>query len=180
MSGIAISLESGVLLPSIRKGTPVLIRSVIITLAILLTPGVAQAGKVSLQSRSEEQVLNLLNEIRAQHHLPALTLSAPLRNAARAHSLDMLRRGYFAHNSPEETAPARIARYLKGAKNSENIAWGVGLQGSPPGLVYGWMESPAHRAVILNPALRRVGLGVVLGTFQGRRGTVLATADFAS
>jgi uncharacterized protein YkwD len=157
----------------------VLIRSVIITLAILLTPGVAQAGKVSFQSRSEQQVLTLLNEIRAQHHLPAFTLSAPLRDAARAHSLDMFRRGYFEHNSPEETATARIARYLKSARKSENIGWGIGLLGSPPGLVYGWMESPAHRAVILDPALRQVGLGVVLGTFHGKRGTVLATADFA-
>jgi uncharacterized protein YkwD len=158
----------------------VIIRSIIVTLAVLLTPGVAQAGKVSLQSRSEQQVVDLLNEVRAQHHLPALELSTPLRNAARAHSLDMLRRGYFAHNSPEETAPARINRYLVGAKISENIGWGVGVLGSPPGLVYGWMESPAHRAVILDPALRRVGLGVALGTFNGKRGTVLATADFAT
>jgi uncharacterized protein YkwD len=180
MPGIAISPESGVLLPSIRKGTPVIIRSVIITLAVLLTPGVAQAADVSLQIRSEQQVLTLLNEIRAQHRLPALALSAPLRNAARAHSLDMFRRGYFAHNSPEETATARIARYLKGAKLSENIGWGIGLRGAPPGLVYGWMESPAHRAVILDPALRRVGLGIALGTFGGKRGTVLATADFAA
>ena len=157
-----------------------LIRSLIVTLAVLLTPGVAQAGKVSFQSRSEQQVLTLLNEIRVQYHLPPLKPSAPLRNAARAHSLDMLRRGYFSHDSPEETATARIARYLRGAEISENIGWGIGLAGSPPGLVYGWMASPPHRAVILNPALRQVGLGITLGTFGGRRGTVLATADFAA
>jgi uncharacterized protein YkwD len=158
---------------------PVIIRSVIVTLAVLLTPGVAQAGKVSLQSRSEQQVLTLLNEIRAKNHLPALTLSAPLREAARAHSLDMFRRGYFAHNSPEESATARIARYLKG-RSSETIGWGIGLLGSPPGLVYGWMESPPHRAVILDPALRQVGLGIALGTFAGKPGTVIATADFSA
>ena len=116
------------------KGTPVLIRSLIVTLAVLLMPSVAQAaGKVSFQSRSEQQVVTLLNEIRVQNHLPALKLSAPLRNAARAHSLDMLRRGYFSHNSPEETATARIARYLRGAEISENIGWGIGLRGLAAG-----------------------------------------------
>jgi uncharacterized protein YkwD len=159
----------------------VIIRSAIVTLAVLLTPGVAQAGsKVSFQSRSEQQVVTLLNQIRAQHHLAPLTLSAPLQSAARAHSLDMFHRGYFAHNSPDETATARISRYLKGPTNSENIGWGIGLRGSPPGLVYTWMDSASHRAVILDPKMRRVGLGVALGTFHGKRGTVLATADFAS
>jgi uncharacterized protein YkwD len=162
----------------------VVIRSAIVTLALLLMPGVAQAaGKVSFQSDSEQQVLTLLNQIRAQHHLSPLTLSAPLRSSARAHSLDMFRRGYFAHNSPGETATTRIARYLNGpagVKTNENIGWGVGLPGTPPGLVYTWMASSTHRAVILNPAMHRVGLGVGLGRFHGKGRTVLATADFAS
>lgn len=158
-----------------------IIRTVIVTLAVLLCPAVAQAGgKVSLQGGSEQQVLVMLNEIRAQHHLPALTFSEPLRTAARAHSLDMFRRGYFSHNSREETSTARIKRYFKSAKNSENIGWGMGLRGTPVGLIYQWMQSPRHRAVILDPRMRHVGVGIAAGPFRGKRNTVLATADFAT
>ena len=146
----------------------------------LVAPGVCQAGAISIQAGSEQQVLVLLNQIRQQHHLASLSVSAPLRTAARAHSLDMLRNAYFDHDSPGESADARISRYLKSALTGENIAFGVGPLGSPAALVAQWMRSPEHRAVILMPGLRRVGLGIALGTFGTRRNTVMATADFAS
>jgi uncharacterized protein YkwD len=43
-----------------------------------------------------------------------------------------------------------------------------------------WMHSPAHRQIILMPALHRVGLGVATGSFQGADTAVMATADFSS
>jgi uncharacterized protein YkwD len=146
----------------------------------LVAPGVCQAGAISFQAGSEQQVLLMLNQIRQQHHLSSLSVSAPLRTAARAHSLDMLRNAYFDHDSPGETADDRISRYLKSTLTGEDIAFGVGSLGSPAGLVAQWMRSPEHRAVILMPGVRRVGLGIALGTFGSRRNTVMATADFAS
>jgi uncharacterized protein YkwD len=146
----------------------------------LIAPGVCQAGAISFQASSEQQVLALLNQIRQQHHLPSLSSSAPLRTAARAHSLDMLRNAYFDHGSAGESADVRISRYLKSTLTGEDIAFGVGPLGSPAGLVAQWMRSPEHRAVILMPGMRRVGLGIALGTFGGKRNTVMATADFTA
>ena len=108
----------------------------------LVAPAVCQAGAISFQAGSEQQFL-LLNQIRQQHHLPSLSVSAPLRTAARAHSLDMLRNAYFDHDSPGETADDRISRYLKSTLTGEDIAFGVGSLGSPSGLVAQWMHSPS-------------------------------------
>jgi len=155
--------------------------SLVAGFAILVAPAAGQAAtKVTYKSTGEQQVLTLLNQIRQQNGLSNLAFSAPLRNAARAHSADMLQRRFFDHNSPTETWDARIARYLKAPLTGENIAWGSGSMGSPASIVSQWMQSPPHRAIILTPGLHRVGLGLASGTFNGTAGAVLATADFAA
>jgi uncharacterized protein YkwD len=158
-----------------------LLLSLVTSIALVILPAAAQAAsKVSYQASSEQQVLTLLNQIRSQHNLTPLTASAPLRSAARAHSADMLQKGYFDHNSPSESWDARIARYLKSPLTGENIAWGQGAYGSPSGIVSQWMHSPTHRAIILTGSLHRVGLGLALGSYDGTPGAVMATADFAA
>jgi uncharacterized protein YkwD len=153
------------------------LRGLLAGLAILIVPAVAQAGTISYQSSSEQQVLSLLNQIRQQHRLASLSLSTPLRGVARAHSLDMLQNAYFDHDAE---ADASIARASKATMVGETIAWGVGSYGSPAGLVAQWMRSGPHRAVILTPAIRRVGIGIAFGTFGSTRNAVMATADFSS
>ena len=159
----------------------ILIR-LLVSLALVIVPAVGQAAtkKVVRSGSSEQQVLVLLNEIRAQHGLSSFTASAPLRTAARFHSADMLKRGFFDHDSATETWDARVSRYLKGVTIGENIAWGTGSLGTPEGLVSQWMHSPPHRRIILTPGLKRVGLGIAVGTFDGSPGAVMATADFAA
>jgi uncharacterized protein YkwD len=158
-----------------------LLLTLVTSIALLVVPALGQAAtNVSYKSAGEQQVLVLLNQIRAQHNLPALSANTQLRNAARAHSTDMLRRGFFDHNSPTETWDARVARYLKAPLTGENIAWGSGSLGSPAGIVKQWMNSPPHRAIILTAELKRVGLGLASGTFQGTGDAIVATADFAS
>jgi uncharacterized protein YkwD len=158
-----------------------LLLSLVTSIALVVLPAAAQAAsKVSYQAAGEQQVLTLLNQIRSQHNLTTLTASSALRNAARAHSTDMLQKTYFDHNSPTESWDARIARYLKSPLTGENIAWGQGAYGTPAGIVSQWMHSPTHRAIILTPGLHRVGLGLALGTYDGTPGAVMATADFAA
>ena len=155
--------------------------SLLASLALLLVPALGQAAsKSSKRASSEQQVLVLLNEIRAEHNLSPFTANSQLRNAARAHSADMLKNGYFEHDGLKETWDARIARYLKAPLTGENIAWGNGSYGTPAGIVSQWMHSPTHRAIILTAGLHRVGLGLVTGTFDGTPGAVMATADFAA
>ena len=47
-------------------------------------------------------------------------------------------------------------------------------------MVKSWMQSPEHRSIILTADLRRVGLGVATGTYEGQDAVSLATADFSS
>jgi uncharacterized protein YkwD len=150
-------------------------------IAVVAAPATAEAGgSVTYQAGGEQQVLALLNQIRAGHGLSSLVVSAPLRSAARAHSTDMLQQGYFDHDSPGETWDARIARYVRSPMIGENLALGRGASGSAAGIVRQWMRSEPHRAVILTAGLHRVGLGLAVGTFDGAPGSVLATADFAA
>jgi uncharacterized protein YkwD len=154
---------------------------VLASIAFLVAPGAAQAGSaISFQTAGEQQVLVLLNQIRVQHGLTPFTASPPLRSAARAHSADMLQRGYFDHDSPTETWDVRIFRYLRSPLIGEDIAWGQGAYGTPAGIVGQWMRSPVHRAIILTAGLHRIGVGLALGTFVSAPGAVMATADFAA
>jgi uncharacterized protein YkwD len=151
-----------------------------LTLTIAIPAASQAATKAGKRANDEQQVLVLLNQIRQQHNLTAFTPLAPLRNAARSHSLDMLSRGYFEHNSPTEAWDARIGRYLKSPLIGEDIAWGQGAYGTPQGIVSQWMSSPTHRAIILTPALHHIGIGLVTGTYASTPAATMATADFAA
>jgi uncharacterized protein YkwD len=61
----------------------------------------------------------------------------------------------------------------------ENLAWGTGSLGGAHAIVAAWLASPEHRANLLRPSFRRVGVGDVAGTFQGHSGAHVVTADFA-
>ena len=127
-----------------------------------VVPAASEAGTISYQSGSEQQVLTLINQIRQQHRLARLTLSTPLRGVARAHSLDMLQHAYFDHAADDASST------VSGSLSGETIAWGVGSYGTPSGLVGQWMHSTPHRALILAPGIRRVGIGIALGTSAAR------------
>ena len=92
----------------------------------------------------------------------------------------MLARQYFEHDAPNETFDHRIRRHLNSPLVGENIAWGTGRYGTPQGLVRLWMNSPTHRHIILTRELRRIGLGVAIGKFDGSPGAAMATADFSA
>ncbi|MDX6628235.1 MAG: hypothetical protein QOH00_481 [Gaiellales bacterium] len=154
-----------------------ILRSLLVSLAVLVAPATSQAATtIAYQAGSEQQVLMLLNQIRRQHGLGMLALSAPLRTAARGHSADMLQGGYFDHDSLNEGWDARISRYLRSSLIGETIARGGGPTGSPSAMVNQWMHSALHRRVILTAGFRLVGIGIATGA----PGSVMATADFAA
>jgi uncharacterized protein YkwD len=130
-------------------------------------------------------VLCLVNQQRTGNGLVALTDNAALDRAAQAHSEDMVARSFFSHTTPDGTAfSTRIlaAGYPAGARAmAENIAWGSGSLGTPAQVVTDWMNSPGHRANILNGALRESGIGIAAGAPQagiGQAGTY--TQDFGT
>ena len=138
-------------------------------------------------SALESGLLQQLNGVRADRGLEALRANAKLAAAAAQHSREMADDGYFDHDSADGTSFSnRIARwYPLGSFHSwmvgENLLWsspGV----NPSGAVAMWMRSPGHRANILNPRWREIGIGAVRsntagGVFNHVPVTII-TADF--
>lgn len=116
-------------------------------------------------------VLCLHNAERAAAGLRPLAWNARLAAAADSHARDMVVRAYFAHVSPEGAGPAqRIAAAGYAASLvGENLAWGEGRLATPSVTVRGWMDSPGHRANLLRPDFREVGIALVRGDPTGRR-----------
>src|SRR3954470_432732 len=117
----------------------------------------------------ESAVRCLVNAERAAHALRALRPSRQLRVAAEAHGADMVAHRFFAHVSPFSgavTDRARRAGYLAHTRDwalGEDIAWGEGTLSTPQSILTAWMNSPGHRAVILDRDFRDAGIGVTLG-----------------
>jgi uncharacterized protein YkwD len=123
----------------------------------------------------ERRIVKLINQVRHDAGLRPVRISLDLVRAARTHSLDMLAHNYFAHGS----AVSRIARALAGAHLvGETLAWGTGTMGTPQATLDMWLASPPHRAVLLNPAFRLIGVGRAHGRFLGNPGAWIYTADF--
>jgi len=134
-----------------------------------------------------QETLCLLNAERAAHGLHALHPSRALATAAQAYSDDMVARGFFAHVSPSgETIAKRISRtgwlrHRAGWMLGETLAWGTGQLATPTAIVAAWMRSPGHRAIVLRPRFRHVGIGIAEGTPFGRPGEgTTVTADFGA
>jgi uncharacterized protein YkwD len=117
-----------------------------------------------------------MNGVRAAHGLPPLRLDRRLTRAARSHTVDMVRRGYFAHG---RVGQRLRAFHVRARRVGENLAWGSGSYASVDSIVAHWLASPPHRANLLRPGFRRVGIGALTGTFDGYGGAIVVTADFA-
>jgi uncharacterized YkwD family protein len=109
-------------------------------------------------SAIEQQVLTLTNQERAKGGLKPLATDAPLMASARAKSTDMRSNNYFDHNSPTLGSPfdQMKARGINYRSAAENIAMG---QRTPEEVVKGWMNSPGHRANIMNGNYTHIGIG---------------------
>jgi uncharacterized protein YkwD len=142
--------------------------------ACVLLVFVAQA-KARL-TRNEADLLAAVNGVRAQHGLVRFAIDWHLVGAARSHSLDMLEHGYFGHGP----FAARMRRFgVRAQMLGENLAWGSGRLGSAGVIVQEWLASPDHRANLLRPGFRRIGLAAPVGQFAGLPGVHVVTADFA-
>lgn len=159
----------------------------LVVLALPATaPSAPSHSKVALSSL-ESGVLQDLNQIRAEHHLVPLTLSTPLTIASKQHSLEMAEDGYFDHSSHDGTVFwKRIGHWYR---DGSFQYWSVGenLLWASPGVDASraldmWMTSSEHRANILSPNWREIGVSAVHvatapGAYNGRPVTIITT-DF--
>ena len=124
-------------------------------------------------SASEQEVLELVNQEREKEGRSPLAWCDGLGDLARAHSNDMCDRGFFSHVNPEGENPT--ARGRAGHAGSytfdpivpnpyngvgENIAMGYSTAEQ---VMEGWMNSPGHRANILNGKYTHIGVGICSG-----------------
>jgi uncharacterized YkwD family protein len=120
-------------------------------------PAAAPAADASISS-IEQQVLTLTNQERAKEGLKPLATDSALMDSARAKSSDMSNNNYFSHTSPTLGSPfdQMKAKGIQYKAAAENIAMG---QRTAAEVVKGWMESPGHRANIMNGNFTHIGIG---------------------
>ncbi|MGW2630083.1 CAP domain-containing protein [Streptomyces chattanoogensis] len=113
------------------------------------------------ESSAEAEVLSLVNQERAQAGCSPVTASRQLAGLARSFSDDMAERGFFDHTDPDGDTPWDRARE-EGIDNlgGENIARG---QANAQSVMDSWMDSPGHRANILNCEYKTLGVGTHFG-----------------
>jgi uncharacterized protein YkwD len=138
--------------------------------------------------RVRAAVLCLVNGERAALGLATLRASARLDAASTAHSDEMVANHYLAHEregSPSLLDRLRGARYFAGAAGgiySENIGIGADGRASAGELVAGWMQSPEHRANIVYPRFRELGVGIAFAApdpaFYADYPSAVFTTDF--
>lgn len=119
-----------------------------------------------------QQLLAGTNAKRQEAGLSPLTLSSTLSVAAANKAADMFAKNYWAHNSSTGATPWDFVagagyRYTVAGENlAKNFS-------TSQGVVDAWMASPSHRANILKPNYRDIGLAVVNGTLNGEETTLV-------
>lgn len=114
-----------------------------------------------------EEIIRYTNLARLAEQLPALNHDPQLSQAAEAKAKDMLAFGYWDHYSPAKRTPWT---FVLDAGYSYEVA-GENLArdfSSPEKLISAWMESPAHRANIVNDKYQDIGVAVVPGTLNDK------------
>ena len=94
-----------------------------------------------------------------------------LQRAAELHSLDMATRDFFDHVNPDGVhSDARIVRQgYPALLVGENLAWGEMVKSTPAAIVSMWMNSPGHRANVLEPQYREIGIGLAYDAPERQR-----------
>ncbi len=120
------------------------------------------------------EVSQLVNQARAAAGLPPVVGNGALSCAAVGQSADQATRQVMTHNgSNGSTAGARMSYCGYGWSTwGENVAAG---QSSAQQVMQAWMNSPGHRANILNPRFTQIGIGAV----ASGAGTIYWTMDLA-
>jgi uncharacterized protein YkwD len=142
-------------------------------------PGSAAAADVAAEI--EWHIRFLTNQERLWQKLATLELSPALADVARAHSRDMLARGFFAHVNPEGQSPKdRVLKqgltYGLVAENIYSMRDGTTDAAAAASImVKGWMKNDGHRKNILEPRLGQIGVGVAMSARE-----VLATQLFGA
>ncbi|HEV3245063.1 MAG TPA: CAP domain-containing protein [Candidatus Paceibacterota bacterium] len=151
--------------------------------AVTIQPSVSSqpiTGPTDFASQVAADVFADTNQERAQNGLAPLTQNQTLVSIAQSHAADMLANNYFEHNDLTGCSPscrltnAGYAWQAMGENIYEMSGYDLDAAGTADQIVQGWMNSPEHRANILDVSYIETGVGIAA---QGS--TVYATSDYA-
>lgn len=111
----------------------------------------------------EKEIVTLVNKERKKRGISSLKVDTSLKEYTHFRSNDMAMVNYFGHSSPKY---GRWANFLytgeyKFSFAGENLAAGYM---TAKDFVQGWMDSPGHKANMLNPRFEKISVTVVKGT----------------
>ncbi len=135
----------------------------IFTLSVIAIGPVAPAFSSAI---TESNIISLTNQSRVSYGLGILTQNSILDVAAQAKANDMLAKGYFAHVTPDGHSPWDFIssagyNYLSAGENlAVNFTEAENVETA-------WMNSPGHKANILNKNFEQIGIGISEGEYQG-------------
>lgn len=137
-----------------------------VKLLSLFSVGLLPENQAFSSAVTPMNILELTNQSRKAYNLSNLRMNPSLTIAAQKKAADMVKNQYFAHNSPAGKTPWD---FIKGQGYNyiiagENLA--VNFYDSES-LENAWMNSPGHKANILNRDFEDIGIGVLQGTYKG-------------
>ncbi len=131
------------------------------------TNNTVKSGNYEYLNAVEDEVLRLCNIEREKQGLAPLVMEEKLRGIARIKSAEMLENNFFDHNSPISGSPSNLMKingYTNWTASGENIQMSQGRDKTSVTASYivgQWMNSPGHRANILNKEFKKIGVGIV-------------------
>jgi uncharacterized protein YkwD len=153
-------------------------RAALVAALLCLAPASA-AANVARETATERAYATAINAVRSDHGVRTLEEDAALVESAREHSADMVANQYFAHGTSWWRRLVQAG--APGPHLGENLGW-CALKfcpgASPERLMRMWLASPEHRATLLNPAFRHLGVGISIGPFRGWKSAAVVTTDF--
>lgn len=126
----------------------------------------AKVTNGTVDPQAEQEMFRMVNTERVKAGLQPVFFDDALRDVARAHSQDMFARGYFSHYTPEGLSP--FDRMEQASIDYSYAGENLALAPSTELAMQGLMNSPGHRANILNPNFRKIGIGVIDGGMYGK------------
>lgn len=125
-------------------------------------------------SATEQELVDRINARRKEDKLEPLAISPPLFEAARQHSKAMARQGELKHTLNDQDLTARLkAVGYAWSRCGENIARG---QQTPAEVLQTWMDSPGHRANLLQDSATQLGVAVAKGADGQSYSTLVVAA----
>lgn len=171
---LAIALVAIGLLPSPLSGIDQAEAKSRLVAPSKVCPDQTARGNSAQVRRARKSMMCLVNYARKRKGLRKYRKHAKLGWSAKRKAKDIIRCNSFSHNACGRGFDYWIKRSgyasRRGWTTGENIAWGSGSLGNVRAIFNAWMNSPSHRAAILDSEFTDAAAGVVSGRMKGLRG----------